>query len=60
MSVKTQSTVSSITLFLGLIMMISMIIFEDEPGGVPVLIIIFSIIWKLIIKFKKSKQTTER
>lgn len=34
-----------------------MITYEDEPGGIPILIIVFSMIWKLIIKTKRDNSS---
>lgn len=56
MNLKTQSTISTITLLLGFVMMTLMIIFEDEPGGIPVLLIVLSLIWKIILYIKHRNQ----
>jgi len=47
---KTQRTLSTIVLVVGLIMMIGMITFEDEPGGIPVLLVVCAACWNLITR----------
>ena len=47
---KTQKIISMIITFLGIILLIYMITVEDEPGAIPLLMIVGGTVWFFITK----------
>lgn len=47
---KTQKTLSTVILVVGLVMMVGMITFEDEPGGIPVLLVVCGAWWSFVTR----------
>ena len=53
-----QKIIALLTVITGLTLMIYMIIVEDEPGALPLLMIIIGAVWYFIISAKtKAKKT---
>ncbi|AKP50564.1 hypothetical protein CA2015_1115 [Cyclobacterium amurskyense] len=48
---------SLLTIFLGILLLILMITVEDEPGAIPLLLIIIGTVWYFINKSKIKKQS---
>ncbi|MBT3254656.1 MAG: hypothetical protein HN995_12130 [Candidatus Marinimicrobia bacterium] len=46
--------VPGIFVVLGISLMIYMIIFEDEPGGIPILMILFGAGWYLVSRIRSK------
>ncbi|MEQ9263867.1 MAG: hypothetical protein RLN81_01500 [Balneolaceae bacterium] len=46
-----------IIIAVGVVLMILMIIFEDEPGGIPVLLIVFGIGWHVTTWLRSKSQS---
>jgi len=44
-NLRVHRVIASVALVLGLVMMVGMIIFEDEPGGIPVLLVLIGAVW---------------
>ncbi|MBO6622179.1 MAG: hypothetical protein JJ892_14130 [Balneola sp.] len=51
---SAQRTLPIILMALGLLLMIFMITVEDEPGGIPLLMILSGIVWFSITRFKSK------
>lgn len=45
-----------IVIGIGFVLMVLMIIFEDEPGGIPVLLIVFGIGWYVTTRLRNKSQ----
>ena len=41
---------STLSIVIGIVLLIYMIYVEDEPGGIPLLLIVFGIAWYLITR----------
>jgi hypothetical protein len=52
----SQLTISLLIILLGLALMAYMIIVEDEPGALPLALIIGGTIWFTIIRFRMAKK----
>ena len=48
---------SAIAIVIGLFLLVYMITVEDEPGAVPVLLILAGLVLLVVIYFKNKKQT---
>ncbi len=55
-SLKINRILSTLTIFLGAILMIYMIKVEDEPGALPLLLIIIGTVWYIINNYQIKKQ----
>ena len=55
---KWSKILSLLTVFLGFVLLIFMITVEDEPGALPLLIIITGVVWFIISRnqIKKTMQ----
>lgn len=53
-----QKIFALITLTIGLALLIYMITVEDEPGALPLLMIIIGAVWYFIIRAKMKAQKT--
>ncbi|MEM1096723.1 MAG: hypothetical protein AAGJ10_19155 [Bacteroidota bacterium] len=42
---RIHRVIATVVLVLGLGMMVGMIVFEDEPGGIPVLLVLIGAAW---------------
>ncbi len=51
---NTQKVIAAIFFFLGLLFLIYMILVEDEPGAVPLLMIGFGAGWYVYTRFKST------
>ena len=51
-----QKIVSILTILLGVILLIYMITVEDEPGALPLLLIIIGTLWYFVISYRMKKQ----
>jgi len=49
---KVQLLLSVITLSIGLLLLIYMILVEDEPGALPLILILGGTAWNFYIRFK--------
>ncbi len=49
---KTQKLLSLLVLLVGIILLVFMIITEDEPGAIPLLLVIFGAGWYLFTRSK--------
>lgn len=56
-SFKTQNIVSSIVLTLGLILLVFMITVEDEPGALPLALVLGGLVWQFVIRRKRKLQS---
>jgi hypothetical protein len=54
---KVQSVLSTITIILGLVLLAYMVTVEDEPGALPLLLIVVGIGWKLVTRFRVRSHT---
>lgn len=52
---KTQLLISATVLIIGLILLVFMITVEDEPGALPLALILGGLVWQFIIR-RKQKQ----
>lgn len=55
---KKQARLAAIPFVLGGVLMIMMITVEDEPGGVPVLLVLAGLIWYLITRLRMRLHNT--
>jgi hypothetical protein len=53
---KIYTTLSVLTIVLGVILLIYMIRVEDEPGALPLLLIMIGTVWFIINRVKTKKQ----
>lgn len=53
---KTQKILSVISLLIGTILLIYMIWVEDEPGALPLFLIIFGTAWLFLNQYRIKKQ----
>lgn len=53
---KNNRILSTLTIVIGLILMIYMIKVEDEPGALPLFLVLSGIIWFLINHYQIRKQ----
>lgn len=53
---KIHSLLSVLTLFLGIALLIFMIIVEDEPGAIPLLLIATGTGWYVITRYRIRSQ----
>ncbi|MEQ8524982.1 hypothetical protein [Gracilimonas sp.] len=54
---KMQKLLSMLTTLFGFILLVFMIVVEDEPGAIPLLLIVAGTVWFFIIRSKiKSQQ----
>lgn len=53
---KMNRFLSFTTLFIGTILLIYMIKVEDEPGALPLFLIVIGIIWLMITRYQIKKQ----
>jgi len=49
-NLKLQSILSILAIFIGLMLLLYMIVVEDEPGAIPLILIVFGVIWYLVTK----------
>ena len=54
-TLKISQIIAYITLALGIGLLIFMITVEDEPGAIPLLLIVLSAVWLFVIKYKSKK-----
>ncbi len=47
---KVHAILSAMTIVIGVVLMIYMIFVEDEPGGIPLLLIVFGIGWYFVTR----------
>jgi|TARA_R110002124_G_scaffold277321_9_gene448687 uncharacterized membrane protein len=57
LKLKWGKMLSLLTIFLGILLLILMITVEDEPGAIPLLLIIIGTVWYFINKSKIKKQS---
>ncbi len=55
-SYRIQRIISIVIILLGLVLLAFMVIVEDEPGALPLLLIIIGTAWLLFIQKKIRKQ----
>lgn len=53
---KLSKMLSVLTIFSGTALLIYMITVEDEPGALPLILIIIGIVWFVINQYKIKKQ----
>lgn len=53
---KTQLLISAIVLIIGLILLVFMITVEDEPGALPLVLVLGGLIWQFAIRRKRKLQ----
>ena len=53
---KIYTALSVLTILFGVILLIYMIRVEDEPGALPLLLVIVGIVWFIINRVKTKKQ----
>jgi hypothetical protein len=54
---RVQSILSTITIVLGLVLLVYMVTVEDEPGALPLLLIVVGIGWKLVTRYRVRSRT---
>lgn len=47
---RVHTILSVLTFAIGAVLMVYMISFEDEPGGIPLLLIVFGMVWYFITR----------
>lgn len=52
---KWSKVLSLLTILLGAVLLIYMIKVEDEPGAVPLILIIFGIVWFFVNLYQSKK-----
>lgn len=57
---KTQRILSVITLLIGAILLIYMIRVEDEPGALPLFLIILGTVWLFLTQYRIRKQLHQK
>jgi hypothetical protein len=55
---KSQSLISTLLLVLGLLLLVFMITVEDEPGALPLALIVGSLTWKYIIRRQRKLENS--
>lgn len=53
---KWNKTLSALTILIGVVLLIFMITVEDEPGAIPLLVIIIGIVWFVINQYQIKKK----
>lgn len=48
MKLKMHTLLAGLTVAIGVVLLIFMITVEDEPGGIPILLVVFGIGWYFI------------
>ena len=54
---SVQTGLSILVMVLGFLLLVFMIITEDEPGGIPLLLIVTGAIWFLVTRYRLRSQT---
>jgi hypothetical protein len=54
---RVQSVLSTISIVLGLVLLAYMVTVEDEPGAIPLLLIVVGIGWKLVTRYRVRSHT---
>lgn len=49
---RVHSVLSTVTIVLGLVLLVYMVTVEDEPGALPLLLIVVGIGWKLVMRYR--------
>jgi hypothetical protein len=53
---KMSKMLSLLTVFLGIVLLIYMIMVEDEPGALPLLLIVTGVVWFIISRNQIKKK----
>jgi hypothetical protein len=53
---KLSKLFSVLTIFIGAVLLIDMIAVEDEPGALPLILLIIGVIWFVITKYQIKKR----
>jgi len=53
---KLSKLFSVLTIFIGAVLLIYMIAVEDEPGALPLILLIIGVIWFVITKYQIKKR----
>ncbi len=53
-SFKTQHFISATVLTVGLLLLVFMITVENEPGALPLALIVGGLVWQLVIRRKQK------
>ena len=56
---KMSQMVSLVTVFLGIVLLIYMIMVEDEPGALPLLLIVTGVVWFIISRNQIKKKVQQ-
>lgn len=54
---RVHSILSTTTIVLGLVLLVYMVTVEDEPGALPLLLIVVGIGWKLVMRHRVRSNT---
>ena len=57
-TLRISQIIAYIMLFLGIALLIFMIKVEDEPGALPLILILLSTIWLFVLRYKSKKITS--
>lgn len=52
---KTNKILSGLTMFIGIILLIYMVTVEDEPGALPLFLILSGTVWSFITQYQIKK-----
>jgi len=56
-NLKLQRTLSILAIFIGLMLLLYMIVVEDEPGAIPLFLIVIGMIWYFVTKSRIHTQS---
>jgi hypothetical protein len=56
---KMSKMLSLLTVFLGIVLLIYMIMVEDEPGALPLLLIVTGVVWFIISRNQIKKKVQQ-
>jgi len=56
---KWRKTLSLLTVFVGFVLLVYMIAVEDEPGALPLLLIVTGVVWFIISRNQIKKKVQQ-
>ena len=58
-TLKISQIIAFILLFLGIGLLVFMITVEDEPGALPLILILLNTIWLFVLRYKSKKNSVK-
>ncbi len=55
-NLKLSKALSLLTVIMGVILLVYMIVFEDEPGALPLFLVVTGIVWFIVNQYRIKKQ----